>query len=122
MSAFDHISEIPPLDVFPGVRARPVDGDRMTFAVFELAPDVVVPEHHHDNEQLGVLISGSLKFRIGDEERELGPGATWCIRSDVPHEVQAGPDGATLAEVFVPGRSDWAGREREQPAPLALFR
>ena len=121
MSAFDHVSAIPPLDVYPGVRARPVDGERVTLSVFELAPDVVVPEHHHDNEQLGVLIRGSLRFRIGDEERELDPGATWCIPSDVPHAVQAGPDGATLAEAFAPSRTDWTDREREQPAPVAFF-
>jgi quercetin dioxygenase-like cupin family protein len=121
MSAFGHVSTIPPLEVFPGVRARPVDGERMTFTVFELDPEVAVPEHQHGNEQLGVLISGSLRFRVGEEERELGPGATWCIHSDVPHAVQAGPEGATIAGVFVPGRADWAGREREQPVPVAFF-
>jgi len=34
------------------VRARRVQGDRITLAVVELAPNAVVPEHVHENEQL----------------------------------------------------------------------
>ena len=71
-----------------------------------------MPEHHHVNEQTGMLIRGSLTFRIGDETRELGPGATWCIPANVPHEVRAGPQGAVAVEVFAPRRDDWGGLER----------
>ena len=38
-----------------------------------------MPEHRHDNEQLGVLIRGSMRFRIGDETRDLTPGDTWRV-------------------------------------------
>jgi quercetin dioxygenase-like cupin family protein len=71
-----------------------------------------VPEHRHDNEQLGVLIRGSMRFRIGEETREFGPGASWRILSNTPHEVTAGPEGALAVESFAPARSDWAGLER----------
>jgi unsaturated pyranuronate lyase len=89
-----------------------VDGERVTFALIELEADSVVPEHAHENEQVGMLLHGSMRFRIGDEERELKPGATWRIRSNTPHQVHTGPDGATLVEVFAPGRADWATLER----------
>jgi quercetin dioxygenase-like cupin family protein len=89
-----------------------VDGERVTFALIELEADSVVPEHAHENEQVGMLLHGSMRFRIGDEERELKPGATWRIRSNTPHQVHTGPDGATLVEVFAPGRVDWATLER----------
>ena len=36
----------------------------------------------HENEQLGMVITGSVTFTIGDETRELGPGGTWRIPSD----------------------------------------
>ncbi|MGH2385925.1 MAG: hypothetical protein ACRDGB_12870, partial [Candidatus Limnocylindria bacterium] len=45
--------------------------------------------------------------RFGDERRVLGPGGTWRIRSDVPHEAVAGPEGAVVIDVFAPIRSDW---------------
>lgn len=116
MSAFADLPEIAPHVIWGGVVGRVVQGERVTFAVIELEPGVVVPEHAHENEQLGVLAQGSLRFRIGDEEREFGPGATWSIPGGVPHDVQAGPDGAVAIEVFVPGRADWDALERREPS------
>jgi quercetin dioxygenase-like cupin family protein len=119
VSAFGELGEIAPRLLFEGLAARTVDGERMTLAVIELGPHAVVPEHSHENEQLGVLASGSLRFRVGDEERELGPGSTWLIPAHVSHEVRTGPDGAVAIEVFAPARADWDGIERGEPtAPL----
>jgi quercetin dioxygenase-like cupin family protein len=121
MSAFHDLDSLGPLVIWPGVVARSEEGDRVTFSYLELEPGVHVPEHAHENEQVGLLLRGSLRFRIGDEERELEPGATWCIRGNVPHQVWAGPDGAALAEVFAPARDDWADRERLEPSAPARF-
>ena len=121
MSAFDELAEIAPLQIWPGLIARAVDGAEATLAAIELEPDVDVPEHSHANEQIGILTGGSLTFRIGAEERELGPGATWSIPAHVPHSVRSGPGGATLIELFAPARADWADRERLDPcAPKVL--
>ena len=65
------------------------------------------PEHRHPNEQLGILLRGSMRFRIGDEERDLLPGGTWRILANVPHEVHVGPEGAVCIDVFSPPREDW---------------
>lgn len=89
-----------------------MDGERVGFAVVELDPSIVVPEHSHDNEQLGLVLSGSVSFRIGDETRTLGAGGTWRIPPNVPHEVEAGPEGAVVFDVFAPARADWAALER----------
>jgi quercetin dioxygenase-like cupin family protein len=121
MSAFDELTDIAPLQIWPGLIARALDGVEATLAAIELEPDVEVPEHSHVNEQIGILTGGSMTFRIGGEERELRPGATWNIPAHVPHSVRSGPDGATLIEVFAPARADWADRERLDPrAPKVL--
>ena len=101
----------------PAVRARKVEGEGITLAVVELAPGAVVPEHRHAQEPLGMCIRGSVRFRIDDEERELGPGGTWRILSDRPHEVVAGTDGAIVIDVFAPRRDDWQFALREPSAP-----
>ncbi len=115
MSAFAELDAMGLIDIWDGVLARTVDGENCSFGVVELAPDSVVPEHRHPNEQLGIVVSGSVRFRVGDEERELGPGGTWRIPPDVPHEVATGPDGAVVVDVFAPPRADWAALERTQP-------
>lgn len=109
---------IPPFDVWgDAVRARRVEGERLTLAVVELAPNAVVPEHHHSQEQLGMVIEGRVTFTIGDETRELGPGGTWRILSNEPHMVVTGPDGATVIDVFSPTRDDWDYPLQEPRAP-----
>jgi quercetin dioxygenase-like cupin family protein len=107
VGALDDLGTIRPLQVWDGVIARSVNGERLTLAVVELEPNSVVPEHSHENEQLGMVLSGSLTFRIERESRELGPGGTWRIPSNTPHEVRTGPEGAVVIDVFAPVRADW---------------
>jgi quercetin dioxygenase-like cupin family protein len=101
------------------VRARKVDGERITLALVELAADAVVPGHRHENEQMGLVITGSITFTIGDEIRELGPGGTWRIPSDTPHQASVGPAGAVVVDVFAPVRSDWDALPTEARRPPA---
>lgn len=101
----------PVIDVWgEAVQARRIEGDRITMALVELGPDADVPGHQHEAEQLGMVIEGSVIFTIGDERRELGPGGTWRIPSDTPHQITAGRAGATVVDVFTPRRSDWDAR------------
>jgi quercetin dioxygenase-like cupin family protein len=119
VSAFEGLSGMNPIDIWEGVSARTVEGDGCSFAVVELDPHSVVPEHKHPNEQLGLVIRGSVSFRVADETRDLGPGETWRIPPDTPHEVHTGPEGAIVLDVFAPAREDWKALERSDArAPL----
>jgi quercetin dioxygenase-like cupin family protein len=102
------LETIQPFDVWgDAVRARKVEGERMTLAIVELAPNALVPEHTHESEQLGIVIEGSMTFTVDGETRQLGPGGTWRILSNRPHVARAGPEGAVVIDVFAPTRSDW---------------
>ena len=110
MNDLADLADIDPIQVFEGIRARRVQGELVTLAIVELDPGAVVPEHRHPHEQNGMVITGQMTFRVGSEERVLGPGGTWRILSDVPHTATAGPDGAVVIDVFSPIRSDWEDR------------
>ena len=111
------LADMLPIQVWDDVVARRVQGEHLTLAVVELAPGAVVPEHRHANEQCGLVIEGEVTFRIGEEERVLGPGGTWRILGDRPHDVVAGPEGAVVIDVFTPVRSDWDDRVVVEPSP-----
>ncbi len=117
MSTFVELHGIRPHLLREGVHARAVTGERMTLAVVDLEPNSTVPEHKHENEQLGFVISGALTMRIGSEQRELHAGDTYSIPSNVPHEAIAGDEGATVVDAFAPLRADWAALKREDPFP-----
>jgi len=108
VSNLTDIETVPVIDVWSDtVRARRVEGERITMALVELAADSIVPQHRHENEQLGILVTGAMTFTIGDETRAIGPGGTWRIPSMVPHQVSVGPAGAVCIDVFAPTRADW---------------
>src|SRR5688572_32832628 len=99
MSAFAKVADLGPLPIWAGVLGRAVQGERITLAVVALAPLCVVPEHLHPNEQLGVVVKGSMTFTIGGERRELVAGDTYNIPASVPHTVTAGSDGGVAIDV-----------------------
>jgi quercetin dioxygenase-like cupin family protein len=108
MSDLRDITDVPAIDVWgEAVKARVVVGRNASLAVVELAPGAVVPEHRHEHEQLGLCIEGSITFTIDGVRRELGPGGTWRIHSNLPHDAVAGPDGAVVVDIFSPVRADW---------------
>ena len=113
---FESLRDIRPHMLVEGIMARAVEGERLTMAVVELDPNAVSPNHHHENEQLGFVIAGSMAMRIGNDERELMPGDTYNIPTHVSHDAVAGPDGATVVDVFVPVREDWKKLKRADPS------
>ena len=118
MSNLENLADLPLLEIWGDtVRARRVEGERITLAVVELAPNAVVPEHRHAAEQLGMVIRGQMHFTVDGETRDLGPGGTWRILGGRPHDVVAGPDGAVVIDVFSPIRSDWDDKVVVDPAP-----
>ncbi len=84
-------------------------------AVVDVDAGVAVPEHHHGNEQVGLVLSGSISMTVAGEERSLGPGETYVIPADTAHAAVGGPDGATVVDVFSPVRGDWESLERLEP-------
>lgn len=117
MSAFSDVGSLAPQWIWEGVLGRAVHGDRVTLSLLELDAGAVVPTHSHENEQMGILLEGSLTFTIGAETKDLAPGGTWNIAAHVPHSVVTGPGGAVLVEVFAPARADWDAIERQDPRP-----
>ena len=116
MGIFDSLATVRPYQIWGGAVARAVHGERLTMAVIDLDPNLEIPEHHHDNEQLGFVLMGKVTMVIGAEERELSAGDTYSIRSEIPHSARTGREGATVLDVFAPIRTDWEKAKRLEPS------
>jgi quercetin dioxygenase-like cupin family protein len=116
-SVFADVHDVAPNRIWDGVVGRTVHAERVTMSLIELDPGAVVPEHGHEQEQVGFLVEGEMTFNVGGETRTLRPGGTWRIPANVPHRVEAGPEGAVAFEVFAPIRDDWYAHERHEPSP-----
>jgi quercetin dioxygenase-like cupin family protein len=116
MGAFSDLAAIAPQTLSAGYLARAVHGERITFAVVEIEPHTELAEHSHENEQLGMVIEGSVSFHVGDEQRTVAAGGIWRIPAHTPHRVRGGDRGAVVVDVFTPAREEWKGIQAQEPA------
>jgi quercetin dioxygenase-like cupin family protein len=90
-----------------GIRMKTlVLGEHTLLAEFHLAKGSLLPLHSHPFEQTGYLVSGRLRFFIGDRVAEAGPGDSWSIPKDLNHRVEVLSDSVAI-EVFSPVRQDY---------------
>ncbi len=105
-------SEVPPFSPAPGIQIQPVIGESLMTCWIAMEPGAVVAEHSHVNEQLGVVVEGSVTLTAAGETRELVVGDAYRVPSDLAHSGVAGADGVLLVETFVPIREEYANAWR----------
>ena len=104
--------EIPRETVTEDIARRLFTGDRMMLAQVYLDRGAVVPWHSHENEQLTWILSGALRFMLGEEGSEdvlevvVSAGEVLFIPSNVPHRAEALEDTVDV-DIFSPPRQDW---------------
>jgi quercetin dioxygenase-like cupin family protein len=114
---FKHFNDVRVKRVWEDIRARSVNGERMTMALVDLEAGAGLPPHQHENEQMGFVVEGELEMTIGGETRTLHAGDTYTIPSNVLHGAATGSQGAVVIDVFAPIRADWEDLPEEDPSP-----
>lgn len=106
-AAYYSAADWPDVEPLEGVRRRVLSCGRDLMVVqFHIAAGAVIPAHTHPHEQIGHVVSGRMRFRIGDEERELGPGDGYAVPGGVPHGA-AGVTDVIAVDSFHPVREDY---------------
>ena len=91
-----------------GVKRVGFRGDDVMCVLNWLEPGMTVRPHSHPFEQLVLIIQGRVRFHVGDESVEAGPGSMMRIPPDVEHYAE--PIGGEIAlnlDVFAPIRDDY---------------
>jgi quercetin dioxygenase-like cupin family protein len=83
-----------------------ITGEKAMVAQVFIAKDGVVPEHHHESEQITYILEGALKFFLEGKEIVVHKGEVLHIPSNVPHSAVALEDTLDL-DIFSPIRPDW---------------
>jgi quercetin dioxygenase-like cupin family protein len=107
-ATFYRWDDMPKEQVSDMLDRRLITGDRMMLSHVYLKKGCIVPQHSHENEQLTYILSGALKFWIGEEMREVivREGEVLVIPSNVLHKAEALEDTLDV-DVFDPPRQDW---------------
>jgi quercetin dioxygenase-like cupin family protein len=102
-----------PLETMSDVISRKViSGEKAMVAQVFIKKDGVVPEHHHESEQITYILEGALKFELEGREVVVRAGEVLHIPSNVPHRAVALEDTLDL-DVFSPIRVDWLTKHDE---------
>jgi quercetin dioxygenase-like cupin family protein len=107
MNCFWNPENIAPKVLAPGVTAKIASGEKMMLSLVTLAPNAVVPTHSHPHEQMGMMVSGTMKFTIAGETRVFSGNELYLVPGGVPHAAKAGPEGAVALDAFSPPREEY---------------
>ncbi len=97
----------PEVDADPGIRRQVLaDSQDLMMVAFRFQEGAEGKLHSHPHVQSTYVKSGRFRFRMGDQEFDIGPGDSFIIPSDVAHGctcVEAGE----LIDCFTPRRDDF---------------
>jgi len=65
-----------------------VKGAKIEVALMNYPAGTIAKTHAHPNEQVQVVLKGKAKYRVGVEEKVLGPGEAVLIPANTEHGVE----------------------------------
>ena len=100
-------TKLPKIELFPGAMSGIIAGEQIMFSFLEMEEGSQVPAHSHPHEQAGLVLEGKLQFKIGTEEKIMGPGDAVIVPANMVHSgtVLKGP--AKVLDAFSPLREDY---------------
>ena len=110
------IADLPTDSPMPMLERKRIMGEKAMISHIVLHQGCVVPSHKHENEQFAFVMSGHVKFGIGDEGSdehhfvEAKTGEVLYVPSNVAHSAEA-IESSELFDVFAP-TSETTGIDR----------
>jgi quercetin dioxygenase-like cupin family protein len=101
--------DIPTEEVTPKMVRKIVAGEKLMIVKMKFKDGFHVPMHHHENEQITQVFSGTIRFWFGEdrsEEIDVHAGELVVIPPNMPHEGLMIGDVEAM-DTWTPPRQDW---------------
>jgi mannose-6-phosphate isomerase-like protein (cupin superfamily) len=101
--------QAPKFGLSPDLEARfarvALEAELIGLTYQRLAPNFQVPygHTHKTQEEVFVVVDGSMRVKVGDEIKELGPWDAIRVSKETPRGFEAGPDGVEFIAIGAPG-------------------
>lgn len=95
------------LDSAERIESKLIFGEKIMCSFLNISANTFIPMHTHEEEQILIILEGSIEHTIGDETKVLGPGDVAVQPSMVPHGGITGKNGLKGIDIFSPVRSDF---------------
>jgi quercetin dioxygenase-like cupin family protein len=108
-----HVDELHPVQARPGVVRQVFSGENATLAFTTLDPGHTPNPHSHPHEQIVYILSGRVRFVVGEEEVTVGAGEMLVVPPGVEHWAETvGDEPVVDLSVFSPRRDEYAAEEK----------
>jgi mannose-6-phosphate isomerase-like protein (cupin superfamily) len=101
--------QAPKWNLSPDLEARfarvALDAELVGLTYQRCAPNYTVPwgHTHKTQEEVYLVLSGSVEVKLGDEIKRMGPFDAIRVRKDTPRGFRAGPEGVEMIAIGCPG-------------------
>ena len=106
MTELGTFGDLPTDAPFAGIARRVLSTAKATVQEYRFEPGATFPQHHHPQEQITLVLEGSLSFTAGRDTHTLAAGGWSVVAGNEPHGITAGPDGTRFLAVLVPPRAE----------------
>jgi gluconolactonase len=95
-------------ELSPGANARLIAGRGAQLSFLRMSPEAAFPDHIHPEEQLMIVLRGSIDETILDGTAAMSPGDILLLPGNMVHGGKVGDRGCDVLDVFWPPRPDYA--------------
>jgi quercetin dioxygenase-like cupin family protein len=106
ISGFGALAQLPWESITDKIERRVLAGRQGMVVWWKMKAGAHAAAHQHPHEQIVLMLSGRMDFRIGKETRSMGPGDVAVIPGNVEHEGFF-PEDTDVIDVFAPPRQDF---------------
>ncbi|WP_076997928.1 cupin domain-containing protein [Variovorax sp. KK3] len=119
---FANLYDMPRETVRRGVERAGFRGKDFIAVMNWLTPGMDLAPHKHEFEQVAIILQGQVRFHVGDEVFEAGPGGSIRIPAGVMHHAEpVGTEVVLNLDIFSPVRPDYlhlvAGQDGDASKP-----
>jgi len=107
---FYDLNKLEPEEVSNLYQRKVVQADSVVVASIEVKKGAVTDAHHHQSDEVVIVLRGSWRFTLPGGEVTLGPNQMLSIPSGVEHSSVALEDTSAL-DICTPTRFDWVSGE-----------
>jgi len=100
-------SRVPVEKTADGIERQMIVGENLMMCRFRFAPFLETPAHSHSHEQMTLVVSGKVRFIIGNEERIVSPGEVLHFPPNSWHGATMMDEEVVLIDIFSPIREDF---------------
>ena len=98
------------LGLGPGSKSHIISAEKITLSFVTIAPNSYGAIHHHEAEQIIIVIDGALDVILDGKLYRLEKDDTIIIPSNVEHGAYASDRGCNAIDVFSPPRQDFVAK------------